>query len=109
HCVVVSGTCGPVIPNRATPTRCTTVPILSPPANTNACPGGSASFCVSATGSGLNYQWWFGTNPLGTSSCLTLTNVNSTNAGSYCVVVSGTCGPTITNCATLTVWTNVSI
>ena len=109
YCVVVSGTCGPTITNCANLTVWTNVAILTPPANTNACPGGNASFCVTASGSSLGYQWYFGTNLLGTSSCLTLTNVSSTNAGSYCVVVSGTCGPTITNCANLTVWTNVSI
>src|SRR5205807_5654874 len=108
YCVVVSGTCGPAITNCANLTVWTNVSIVIPPANTNACPGGNASFCVTASGSGLSYQWYFGTNLLGTTSCLSLTNVTSTNAANYCVVVSGNCGPTITNCATLTVWTNVS-
>src|SRR5207249_4053141 len=69
------------------------------------CPGTSASFSVSASGSGLGYQWYKGNSPLSgqTGSSLTLTNVSASDAGSYSVVVSGACGNPLTNSASLTV------
>src|SRR5205814_5000158 len=66
---------------------------------------------VSATGTGLSYQWYKGVNLLGgqTSSALTLNNVSATDAGIYSVVVSGICGTSITNSATLVVNTNAFV
>src|SRR5439155_21143875 len=69
------------------------------------CSGTTASFSVSASGTALSYQWFRGVSPLsgGTAASLTLTNVSTADAGSYSVVVSGTCGNPVTNSATLTV------
>ena len=56
--------------------------------------GGGATLSVSATGTGLTYQWQLnGTNiPGATSSTLNLANLTATNAGAYRVVVSSTAG-----------------
>ncbi len=54
---------------------------------------------VSATGTGLTYQWQFnGTNiPGATSSTLNLANLTATNAGAYRVVVSSSSGGSVTS------------
>ena len=111
YSVVVSGTCGPAVTNSATLTVNQNMVVASAPASVTTCPGTSASFIVSATGSGLSYQWYQGASPLAgqTGSSLLLTNVSAANAGTYSVVVSGTCGPAVTNSATLTVNQNMVV
>jgi hypothetical protein len=75
------------------------------PVNTNACFGGSASFSVSAVGTDVAYQWFFGTNELAnqTNTTLTITNAKPADAGAYNVVVTGACGEPIIRSANLTV------
>ncbi len=75
------------------------------------CPGTSASFSVSATGTGLSYQWYKGATAMAgqTGSSLVLSNVSATDAATYSVVVSGTCGNAVTNSASLTVNQNVAV
>src|SRR5213076_34603 len=65
----------------------------------------------SASGTGLSYQWYKGVNALvnQTNSTLTLPGVTSGDAGNYSVVVSGVCGTSITNSATLVVNTNAFV
>lgn len=79
------------------------------PATQTICPGFTVSYSVAATGAGLSYQWQF--NPGSgfvnlvnggfisgaTSTTLTIANVQAANAGSYRVVVSGTCAPPATS------------
>ena len=79
--------------------------------NATNCPGTTANFSVNATGTGLTYQWYKGTSLLGgqVGATLTLNNVSATDAGSYSVVVSGTCGNSVTNSATLFVNANVVV
>ena len=73
-------------------------------------------FCVTATGTGLTYQWQ--TSPVcggpwsfipgATTSCLTVTGVST--ASYRCMVTGTACGNTVTtNCATLTVINPVAI
>jgi len=103
YCVVVSGACNSV-------TNCGALTINVPvtangPSNQTNCPGSSVTLSTVADGTGpLSYQWRKnGTNVTGaTNSSLVLTNLNATNAGNYCVVVSGGCN-SVTNCATLTI------
>jgi len=75
------------------------VVVATPPANQTVCPGNNASFSVSATGTGLAYQWYKGTTMLAgqTASTLSLSAVSASDAGTYSVVVSGTCGDAVTN------------
>ena len=63
------------------------------PANITQCPGTMAVFSVTATGTGLTYQWKKnGTNVSGaTSPNLVLMNISGSNVGTYDVVVGGTC------------------
>ena len=75
--------------------------IVRQPRDAGSVTGGSATFTVEATGSGLHYQWKRGTTNVGTDSA-TLT-VNPAVAGVYSVVVSNTLGSAASNNATLTV------
>jgi len=79
--------------------------IAQQPVDQTVCAGSSAEFCVTATGSALNYQWLFnGTNlVVGAGSCCTLTNVQLSQAGNYSVVVSNSCGWVSSSNAILTV------
>ncbi len=71
--------------------------ITQPPSSQNSLYGASATLSVTATGSGLGYQWYFKGTPLAgaTSSNLTVTATTAT-AGSYTVVVSNLAG-SVTN------------
>jgi RHS repeat-associated protein len=105
YAVVVSNTCGSVTSTNAILTVNVAPAITGQPANVTVCAGSGAGFCVTATGSPLNYQWQFnGTNISGaTGSCYTLTNVQPGQAGSYSVVVSNSCGSVTSTNAILTV------
>ena len=69
-------------------------PITSQPVNMIGGMGDSTTFTVSATGSGLTYQWsQNGTAIAGaTNGSLTLTSLSSANAGGYTVQVSNSTG-----------------
>jgi subtilisin-like proprotein convertase family protein len=111
YSVTVSGACGAPVTLGATLTVNQSVAISSPPASLTQCPGDSATFSVGATGTGLSYQWFKGTNALAgaTGSSLTLSNVSAANADNYSVTVSGACGAPVTLSATLTVNQSVAI
>lgn len=72
----------------------TPVAITVQPTNLNLCSGTTATFSVTATGSGLTYQWKKGNSLIAgaTSATYVISNINTNNAGSYSVVVSNTCG-----------------
>ncbi|MFT3868812.1 MAG: immunoglobulin domain-containing protein [Nibricoccus sp.] len=114
YAVMVTNTVGtasstPVTSNAATLT--VNAPILpttitSQPTALTVTTGQSASFSVTATGSGtLTYQWRKGgTNISGaTSSSYTISGATTNDAGSYSVVVTGTGGSVTSNSVTLTV------
>lgn len=76
------------------------------PTNQTTCAGGSVSFYVGATGTGLTYQWKKGNVNLtnggnisgATSSTLTINPANTIDAASnYYVIISGTNGPSISS------------
>jgi len=83
------------------------------PANIAAIVGSNATFSVTATGTAtLKYQWWFNATNLlagATSASLTLTNVQTTNAGNYSVVVTNSYGSVTSSAAALTVIVPVTI
>jgi pectate lyase len=89
------------------------IPGASPPAiqtdtqDQTAFVGQNATFNVLASGTApLSYQWYYNTNtvlPNATSSILTLTNVQLTNAGGYSVVVTNVYGSVTSSVAQLTV------
>jgi hypothetical protein len=85
--------------------------IITQPTDVTRCAGLNAVFTVSATGPGLTYQWKKdGVDILSTSNAtattpnLTLPTIAVTDAGSYSVLVTSTCGtPVTSNAVTLTV------
>src|SRR5207249_2341307 len=109
--VIVNGLCGSPVTNSAGLTVNQNVAVSSPPVSLTNCAGTSASFSVSATGTGLNYQWYKGGSALTsqTSNSLTLNNVSAVDAGTYSVAVIGVCGNPITNSATLTLLEGISL
>ena len=80
--------------------------IMLQPQNITAPAGTNVSFTVAASGTEpFNYQWlWFGTNlPGRTTATLTLSNIQSFNAGDYAVLVGNSVATNTSNLATLTV------
>ncbi len=103
--VIVSNSCGSDTSNIAVLTIGSSPVITSQPVCVSVCSGSSATFCVTATGSNLTYQWQFnGKNIKGAdSSCYTIPSAAVCNAGCYDVVVSNSCG-SVTSCTvTLTI------
>ena len=85
--------------------------LVAPPltSQTN-CPGSSLTFQTGASGAGpLTYQWTKdGTTISGaTNNSYNISSVSAVDAGAYCVRVNGFYN-SVTNCATLTVLTNIS-
>jgi hypothetical protein len=78
-------------------------PITSQPQSQTVVEGDAATFAVSATGTGLSYQWRFGGTPLDgqTVSSLTITNARRVNEGPYSVIVSNQYGGTLSQPAYL--------
>ena len=101
YTVIVSGVCGSVT-NSATLTVNVPVTVTVPPMNQTTVVGSNVTLSVTATGTGLSYQWLHNNSVIGTGSSLTLNNVTAGQAGVYTVIVSGVCG-SVTNSATLTV------
>ena len=81
--------------------------IVSDPQSLTVTAGDGATFVVVAGGSPvLTYQWYFNTTTVlanATNATLTLTNLQSTNAGTYSVIVSNSAGSATSLLATLTV------
>ena len=107
YTVVVSGTCTPSVTSGAATLSLTAAPAISTqPQNQTGCVGANVSFTVTATGAGLTYQWRkSGADiPGANSATYTINGITAASAGSYDVVVSGTCSPSVTsNAASLTV------
>lgn len=103
---VVSNAGGSATSNQAALTVRAATTISQHPSPQSVCPGGTATFSVTASGDGtLTYQWQKDTVNLSgaTSSTLQISNASAGDAGSYRCVVTGGCGSTTSNAATLTV------
>lgn len=111
---VVTGICAPttVSTNCVTLSVSSSVGIVDQPVNIVACNGSNAVFTVTASGTGVNYQWQVSnggpfTDIAGANaSSLTLTGVSSAQNGNQyqAVLTNSTCTvPSITTAATLTV------
>jgi hypothetical protein len=85
--------------------QCTLPAITSQPAAQVVCAGSPASFFISATGTGLTYQWRKdGTNISGaTSSSFSIATVSASDAANYSVVITNACGTVTSNSVSLTV------
>lgn len=92
------------------PNTCAVAAIATPPASTNICSGGNASFSTAATGDNLDYQWQVSTdggntwnNISGaTGSSYNLNSVTSSqNNNRYRVIVSNSCPSSVTSAAAI--------
>jgi len=114
--VIITGTapCNPLTSNNAALVVNQVVAITAQPAITQTlCSGSTATFSATATGTGLTYQWKKGATNLvdngtvsgATSSTLTLTNIATSDAANYTVVVSGAapCSAITSDISTLSV------
>jgi len=104
YCIIVSNACGTVTQCavlRAQPNTSAT-----PMANQIACAGDTRTFCTTAGGIGpFTFSWTRNgvTIPGASSSCYTATVPAVPGAtDTYCVTVTGQCGPPVVRCATLT-------
>ncbi len=79
--------------------------IVNQPQNQIVMEGTNVSFSVTANGTNLTYQWRFNSVNIngGTNGTLLLTNVNSSSAGYYSVIVSNIAGMVISSNALLTI------
>ncbi len=113
-----STVCGSTNSTSATLSVNTAITITAQPTSASICSGQPNTFCVTATGSNLTYQWQKNTTgcsgswaniTAATNSCLTENNMVVTTYY-RCIVSSSTCGGNITtNCVTLTVNSGVTI
>ncbi|MFO1451546.1 MAG: immunoglobulin domain-containing protein [Opitutaceae bacterium] len=106
YSVVVSNSAGSVTSNAVALTVSVPPAITTQPVAQSVSAGANVTFTVAATGTpSPTYQWRKdGSNLAGaTSSSLSLTNVQSSNAGSYSVVVSNSAGSVTSNAVALTI------
>ena len=117
---IVSGQCGTANSNTAQLTVNAAPAITSQPAGATLCAGANVTFSVSATGSGITYQWQLSTNgcagpwndiAAATTPSYTLNGITAgQNNYGYRCVVTGLCAPVATSqCALLNVVTAVQI
>ncbi|MGN6566639.1 MAG: T9SS type A sorting domain-containing protein [Flavipsychrobacter sp.] len=108
---IISGTCPPNDTTVAVALSINSAPSISiqPPATFSGCAGGSTTIGVTATGTGLTYQWQVNTGSGFTNitgapysgyntSSLTITGLSAGMAGYiYRVQITGTCLPNVTS------------
>ena len=102
---VVSNSCNTQTSNPGVVTVNDTTAITAQPTGGATCAGGSFTFSVTASGTGLTYQWQRnGSNINGaTSASYTINPVGEGSGGDYRVVVTGACGSVTSNVASLTI------
>jgi uncharacterized repeat protein (TIGR01451 family) len=105
YLVVVSGACGNAVTNSASLTMNDALVVIAPPVSVTNCPDTTAGFNIGVIGTGVTYQWFKGASVLvgQTKSTLRVPVLSAKDADTYRVVVTGVCGNTVTNNATLTV------
>ena len=125
RCSLTSAGCGSAVSNGAILTVNTLPAVTSNPTSATACTGTNQTFSVTATGTGITYQWQLSTDggvtynnvpaaaPYSgtTTPTLTITGVTiGLNSNRYRCVVTGACPPAATSTgAILTVLTAVAI
>jgi hypothetical protein len=107
YTVVVSNSTGSTTSQAACLTITVPPPAISTsPVSQTGAPGGSATFSVTATGTGtLTYQWCKDGAAIAgaTSATLTLSNLTAVQAGDYTVVITDSAGSTTSRLARLVV------
>jgi gliding motility-associated-like protein len=109
--VRVTGTCGVVQSNTVTLALYAATAITTQPVSLTQCEGTNATFSVTATGNNLTYQWYFNGSSISgaTGASYTINNISAANAGSYYVIVTGTCGSVQSGTVTLTLYPPTAI
>jgi Immunoglobulin domain/Secretion system C-terminal sorting domain/Immunoglobulin I-set domain len=107
YTVDVAGTCGTSVTSSVSALIINTSPLITvqPTATQTLCTGVGASFSVTATGSGLTYQWKKGGSNISnggtisgaTTSSLAISSLVLADAATYTVDVTGVCGSPITS------------
>jgi rhamnogalacturonyl hydrolase YesR len=107
YSVVITNMAGAITSSVVTLTVLSPPTITTQPQSQTVAAGLNVTFLVTVTGNTpLRYQWYFNTNtPLAnaTNASVTLTNLQSTNAGGYSVVATNSYGAATSAVATLTV------
>ncbi|MBX2903562.1 MAG: immunoglobulin domain-containing protein [Chitinophagales bacterium] len=111
YTVAIGSSCGNKTSNAATIVVNPTTAITTQPVTQTACVGSSVTFSVVATGANLTYQWKKNNVNISgaTSASYNIASAAAGDAGSYTVVVSGTCGSVTSSAATLTIVASASI
>jgi hypothetical protein len=107
YSVLVSNSCGNTLSSSTSIGLLESPTIVTPPSNAAVCNAGeNTSLSVLASGIDLNYQWKKGSTVLtdggaysGVNSSTLNISVSATETGSYTVVVSGTCSPSVESSA----------
>jgi hypothetical protein len=102
----VTGACAPTATTTAASLTVNALPKITVQASdVTICAGGNATFALTATGTGISYQWRKngvnvtngGVYSGATTNTLTITSATATEAAVYSCVVSGTCTPSVTS------------
>ena len=104
--VLSSAPCNPITSTNQSTETINSLPVITDhPDDITACPGDDVTFNVTASGSGLIYQWRRnGSNVGGNFPFFTENNVNAgDNGNDYEVIVTNACGSVTSSEATLTV------
>ncbi|MBS1811295.1 MAG: hypothetical protein JST84_24235 [Acidobacteria bacterium] len=103
--VVVTGSCGTVTSQPAALTVNDATIINTQPVNQTVCVGAATSFSVTASGTNLSYQWRKNGTAIPGANAATynLVSAAAADAGSYDVVITGTCNTLTSSAATLIV------
>jgi uncharacterized protein with GYD domain len=103
--VVVTGGCAGTATSTAATLTINALPTITgqPVAAQTVCEGSGASFTVTASGTGVSYQWKKnGIDIVGaTAATYNIAATTTASAGTYTVVVSGTCTPGVTSTASV--------
>jgi gliding motility-associated-like protein len=107
YTVVITNPCGTVTSTNAVVIVNTLPAITAQPVGTTICEGQAINLSVTATGTGLTYQWSLGgvAIPGATSATYTVASATLANAGNYTVLVNGICNAPV-NSAVATVVVN---
>ncbi len=106
--VIVGGTCSPGVTSDGALLTVQQAPVITgQPSSQVVCEGSTVTYSVSATGTGLTYQWKKGGVDIGKRHRgePVLSSVSAADAGSYTVLVKGTCNTAgiLSSAGTLTV------
>lgn len=109
--VLITNVCGTVTSNTAILTVNAVTIITAQPAGQAVCPGSNVTFSVTATGTGLSYQWRKNGINIGgaNSASYSIAGVTAGDAGNYDVIVTGTCGTVTSSTAVLSLNAATSI